>query len=86
MAETGMSAIPSQCSKIDKTLYELIKKCKCMRERNHKVTGGGVGGLRQTICSSPLPAFAALIQRIPCLTDGEKRALCKVQVGFSMKA
>lgn len=57
-----------------------------MRESNHKVTGGGVGGLRQAICSSPLPAFAALIRRIPCLTDGEKHALCKVQAGFSMKA
>lgn len=57
-----------------------------MRESNHKVTGGGVGGLRQAICSSPLSAFAALIQRIPCLTDGEKCTLCEVQAVFSVKA
>lgn len=57
-----------------------------MRDSNHKVTGGGVGGPRQAICSSPFPAFAALIRRIPCLTDGEKSALCKVQAGFSVKA
>lgn len=58
-----------------------------MHEREHSQGNRRRGGRSSTaIHSFTLPALADLAQRIPCLTDGGKHALCKVQAGVTIKA